>query len=173
MGDALTSSLSHQRAANFEQISAAVTAGTIDTVIVALTDMQGRLQGKRLHAPYFVDEVVKHGTEACAYLLAVDIDMNTVDGYELTSWESGYGDFVLVPDPATTKMLPWQEGTALVLADVQKLDGTPVAASPRQLLRLNWPGRPSVAGPRTPAPSWSSSCSRTPTSRPGTRATAG
>jgi glutamine synthetase len=135
MADAGTSSSAHQRAANFEEISAAVSAGTIDTVIVALTDMQGRLQGKRLHAPYFVDEVVRHGTEACNYLLAVDIDMNTVDGYALTSWESGYGDFVLVPDPATTRMLPWQEGTALVLADVQKLDGTPVAPSPRQLLK--------------------------------------
>jgi glutamine synthetase len=135
MGDASTFSSAHQRAANFEEISAAVAAGTIDTVIVALTDMQGRLQGKRLHAPYFVDEVVRHGTEACNYLLAVDIDMNTVDGYALTSWESGYGDFVLVPDPATTRMLPWNEGTALVLADVQKLDGTPVAPSPRQLLK--------------------------------------
>src|SRR6201995_600517 len=97
--------------------------------------MQGRLQGKRLHAPYFVDEVVRHGTEACNYLLAGDIDMNTVDGYALTSWESGYGAFVLVPDPATTRMLPWHEGTALVKADVQKLDGTPVAPSPRQLLK--------------------------------------
>jgi glutamine synthetase len=135
MGDAGTDRSAHQRAANFEEISSAVAAGTIDTVIVALTDMQGRLQGKRLHAPYFVDEVVRHGTEACNYLLAVDIDMNTVDGYALTSWESGYGDFVLVPDPATTRMLPWQEGTALVLADVQKLDGTPVAPSPRQLLK--------------------------------------
>ena len=76
MGDAATSRFEHQRAANFEEISSAVAAGTIDTVIVALTDMQGRLQGKRLHAPYFVDEVVRHGTEACNYLLAVDIDMS-------------------------------------------------------------------------------------------------
>jgi glutamine synthetase len=125
----------NRRTANFEQIKAAVTAGTVDTVIVALTDMQGRLQGKRLHAPYFVDEVIRHGTEACAYLLAVDIDMNTVDGYELTSWERGYGDFVLAPDPSTTRILSWQQGTALVLADVQNLDGTPVAPSPRQMLK--------------------------------------
>jgi glutamine synthetase len=127
--------LADQRAANFEEISAAVAAGTVDTVIVALTDMQGRLQGKRLHAPFFVDEIIRHGTEACAYLLAVDIDMNTVDGYELTSWERGYGDFVLVPDPSTIRMLPWHEGTALVLADVQWPDGRPVAPSPRQLLK--------------------------------------
>lgn len=128
-------SVGHRRVASFEEISAAVAAGTVDTVIVALTDMQGRLQGKRLHAPFFVDEIIRHGTEACAYLLAVDIDMNTVDGYDLTSWERGYGDFVLVPDPATTRMLPWHQGTALVLADVQWPDGRPVAPSPRQMLK--------------------------------------
>jgi glutamine synthetase len=122
-------------AARFGQLSAAVADGTIDTVIVALTDMQGRLQGKRIHAPFFVDEVARHGTEACAYLLAVDIDMNTVDGYALTSWDRGYGDFVLAPDPATTRRLPWQERTALVLADVRWPDGTEVAPSPRQMLR--------------------------------------
>jgi glutamine synthetase len=123
------------RRGDFEQLSAAVAAGTVDTVIVALTDMQGRLQGKRVHAPFFVDEVARHGTEACAYLLAVDVDMNTVDGYALTSWDRGYGDFVLVPDPATTRVLPWLERTALVLADIQWEDGTVVAASPRQMLR--------------------------------------
>lgn len=113
----------------------AVTAGTLDTVVVALTDMQGRLQGKRFHARFFLDEVLKHGTEACAYLLAVDTDMNTVDGYGLASWETGYGDFMLVPDLGTLRLVPWQPGTALVLADVANLDGTPVAVSPRQVLR--------------------------------------
>ena len=135
MGDISTDGIRARRAANFEEISAAVAAGTIDTVIVALTDMQGRLQGKRIHAPFFVDEIVRHGTEACSYLLAVDIDMNTVDGYALTSWDRGYGDFVLVPDPATIRILPWQERTALVLADVRWPDGTEVAPSPRQMLR--------------------------------------
>ena len=135
MGDTSTDGMRARRAANFEEISAAVAAGTVDTVIVALTDMQGRLQGKRIHAPFFVDEVVRHGTEACSYLLAVDIDMNTVDGYALTSWDRGYGDFVLVPDPATIRMLPWQERTSLVLADVRWPDGTDVAPSPRQMLR--------------------------------------
>jgi glutamine synthetase len=79
--------------------------------------------------------VVAHGTEACAYLLAVDTDMNTVDGYALTSWETGYGDFVLVPDMDTLRVIPWQPGTALVLADVAALDGSPVRVSPRQVLR--------------------------------------
>jgi glutamine synthetase len=123
------------RRGDFEQLSAAVAAGTVDTVIVALTDMQGRLQGKRVHAPFFVEEVARHGTEACAYLLAVDVDMNTVDGYALTSWDRGYGDFVLVPDPATARVLPWLERTALVLADIHWEDGAAVAASPRQMLR--------------------------------------
>src|SRR6185312_12872368 len=111
--------------------------GEIDTVIVAITDMQGRLQGKRCHARFFLDEVVAHNTEACAYLLAVDTDMNTVDGYELASWETGYGDFMLVPDLATLREVPWQPGTALVLADVAGLDAgqSPIRVSPRQVLR--------------------------------------
>jgi glutamine synthetase len=115
----------------------AVRLGEIDTVIVALTDMQGRLQGKRFHARFFLDEVVAHGTEACAYLLAVDTEMNTVDGYELASWETGYGDFALLPDFATLRVIPWQPATALVLADVANLDGghSPVRVSPRQVLR--------------------------------------
>ncbi len=120
---------------NIEALREAVRMQEIDTVIVAMTDMQGRLQGKRVHARFFLDEVVAHGTEACAYLLAVDTDMNTVDGYALTSWDDGYGDFVLVPDPATLRVIGWQPGTALVLADVAHLDGSPVQPSPRQVLR--------------------------------------
>ncbi len=120
---------------DFDDLHASVKAGEIDTVIVALTDMQGRLQGKRLHAPFFLDEVAAHGTEACAYILAVDVDMNTVDGYALTSWDRGYGDFVLIPDPATLRTLPWQPRTALMLADVKWPDGSEVTASPRQVLR--------------------------------------
>ena len=81
-----------------EQLTADITAGTVDTVLVMITDMQGRLQGKRLHADYFLDTVLGHGTEGCNYLLAVDIDMNTVGGYEMSSWERGYGDFVMKPD---------------------------------------------------------------------------
>ncbi|RFU40376.1 glutamine synthetase [Actinomadura logoneensis] len=110
-------------------------AGRIDTVAIAIADMQGRLQGKRLSARYFLDEVARHGSEGCDYLLAVDVDMNTVDGYAMSSWERGYGDFVMRPDLATLRRLPWQEGAALVHADVGRPDGSDVAASPRQILR--------------------------------------
>jgi glutamine synthetase len=96
--------------------------------------MQGRLAGKRFHAPHFLDEVVPHGAEGCDYLLAVDIDMRTVDGYEMSSWERGYGDLVMRPDLGTLRRLPWHPRTALCLADAQWHDGTPVAASPRQVL---------------------------------------
>ncbi|SFS64317.1 glutamine synthetase family protein [Saccharopolyspora flava] len=112
-----------------------VDSGDVDTVVVALTDMQGRLQGKRCAARYFLDEVLAHGTEACNYLLAVDVEMNTVDGYALTSWDTGYGDFVLRPDLATLRLIPWQPATALVLCDVLWHSGEPVGPSPRQVLR--------------------------------------
>jgi glutamine synthetase len=109
--------------------------GSIDTVVLAFTDMQGRLQGKRLSAEFFLDEVAGNFSEGCNYLLAVDVEMNTVDGYAMSSWDRGYGDFVLVPDLATLRRLPWHEGTALVIADLTWLDGSPVVASPRQILR--------------------------------------
>jgi glutamine synthetase len=97
--------------------------------------MQGRLQGKRLSAEFFLEEIAAHGAEACSYLLAVDVEMNTVAGYEMSSWETGYGDFVLRPDLSTLRLLPWQPGTAAVSADVLWESGEPVAASPRQILR--------------------------------------
>ena len=118
-----------------EQLRVAIGEGEIDTVVLAFTDMQGRLAGKRLSAEFFLEEVAEHYSEGCNYLLAVDVDMNTVDGYAMSSWERGYGDFVLVPDMATLRRVPWQEGTALVVADLTWLDGTPVAASPRQILQ--------------------------------------
>jgi glutamine synthetase len=118
-----------------EELRAGVTEGRIDTVLLALTDMQGRLQGKRLHAHHFVDEVLAHGAEACNYLMAVDVEMNTVSGYEMSSWDLGYGDFVMRPDLDTLMDVPWQEGTALCLADVVWEDGSDVVASPRQILR--------------------------------------
>jgi glutamine synthetase len=93
------------------------------------------LQGKRLNARHFLDDVLAHGAEACNYLLAVDVEMNTVDGYAMSSWERGYGDFEWVPDLATLRMVPWQPGTAMCLADVRWADGSPVTASPRQVLR--------------------------------------
>jgi glutamine synthetase len=112
-----------------------VDTGEIDTVVLAFTDMQGRLQGKRFAGPFFVNEVLEHGTEGCNYLLAVDTEMNTVGGYAMSSWERGYGDFAMHADPATLRRVPWHPGTALVTADLAWHDGTPVAASPRQVLR--------------------------------------
>ncbi|WP_433826884.1 glutamine synthetase family protein [Actinoplanes sp. CA-015351] len=120
---------------DLEELDVSVDNGTIDTVLLALTDMQGRLQGKRLHGRYFLDEVVSGGSEGCNYLLAVDVDMNTVDGYEMSSWSTGYGDFVMRPDFSTLRRVPWQPGTALVLADLYDTAGQPVAPSPRQILR--------------------------------------
>jgi glutamine synthetase len=118
-----------------EELRAEVDAGRIDTVLLAITDMQGRLQGKRLAASHFLDEVLEHNAEGCNYLLAVDVDMNTVDGYAMSSWELGYGDFVFRPDLSTLRRIPWHEGTALVVCDLEWEDGTPVVASPRQILR--------------------------------------
>jgi glutamine synthetase len=117
-----------------EQLRVEIGEGAIDTVVLAFTDMQGRLQGKRLSAEFFLDEVAEHYSEGCNYLLAVDVEMNTVDGYAMSSWDRGYGDFVLVPDMATLRRLPWQPGSALVIADLTWLDGAPVVASPRQIL---------------------------------------
>src|SRR2546423_6542305 len=118
-----------------EALRLAVEDGAVDTIVLAVVDMQGRLQGKRFHAPYFMTDVLRHGTEGCNYLLAVDVDMNTVDGYTMSSWSRGYGDFAMVPDLDTLRRVPWQPGTALVLADLEWFDGTPVVASPRQILR--------------------------------------
>ena len=118
-----------------EQLRVAVGGGRVDTVVLALTDLQGRLQGKRLDATYFLDDVLGHGCEGCNYLLAVDVEMNTVGGYRISSWEHGYGDLVMVPDLATLRHVPWQPGTALLLGDVAWLDGRPVAESPRQILK--------------------------------------
>ena len=118
-----------------DELRRRVEGGEIDTVLVAMTDMQGRLQGKRCGARYFMEEVLAHGAEACNYLLAVDVEMNTVPGYAMTSWETGYGDFALRPDLTTMRRIPWHPRTALVLCDVEWLDGRPVAPSPRQVLQ--------------------------------------
>ena len=111
-----------------------VAAGEIDTVIVAFPDMQGRLTGKRVSARLFVEEVAAHGAECCNYLLAVDVDMNTVEGYAMSSWETGYGDMVMTPDFDTLRLLPWLPGSALLMADLSFTDGAPVAPAPRSIL---------------------------------------
>ncbi|MFH8451557.1 glutamine synthetase family protein [Streptomyces fungicidicus] len=118
-----------------EELHTLVAGGEIDTVVLAFPDMQGRLQGKRFAARFFLDEVLRHGTEGCNYLLAVDADMNTVDGYGMSSWETGYGDFAMYPDLDTLRRVPWNEGTAMVVADLAWADGSPVVAAPRQILR--------------------------------------
>ena len=120
----------------FDELKADVESGAIDTVVVAFTDMQGRLMGKRLHGEFFVEEVgAGHPVEGCNYLLALEMEMDPVPGYQLASWERGYGDFALLPDLATLRRIPWLEATALVLCDVGWHDGSPVAPSPRQVLR--------------------------------------
>ncbi len=118
-----------------EELKKAVAEGAVDTVLLAIADMEGRLQGKRLTAGHFLSEVLEHGAEGCNYLLAVDVDMETVGGYAMASWDTGYGDFEMVPDLSTLRMVPWLPGTAMVLADLQWSDGKEVAASPRQILR--------------------------------------
>jgi len=120
---------------NIDELRAEVDRGAVDTVLLALTDMQGRLQGKRLTARHFLAEVAEHGAEGCNYLLGVDVDMATVEGYAMFSWERGYGDFVLRPDLATLRPVPWQEGTVVCLADVAWEDRSDVTVSPRQILR--------------------------------------
>ncbi|PLX37380.1 MAG: glutamine synthetase [Hyphomicrobiales bacterium] len=118
-----------------EELTSAVKSGEIDTVLVVQVDMQGRLMGKRFHAEFFLDSGVDE-THCCNYLLATDMEMETVDGYKATSWEAGYGDYAMKPDLDTLRRIPWLEGTALVICDV--LDHhthAPVPHSPRAVLK--------------------------------------
>lgn len=119
-----------------DELREAVASGEIDTVIVAFTDMQGRLSGKRVSARLFLEDTMDHGAECCNYLLAVDVELNTVDGYALTSWESGYGDMAMIPDLGTLRRTPWLPGTALVIADLTTAgDHAPISVSPRAILQ--------------------------------------
>ncbi len=118
-----------------EELVARVNNGDIDTVILAITDMQGRLQGKRIDARFFVDDLIDGAVEGCSYLLASDVDMNTVGGFALTSWERGYGDLAFTPDYSTIRLVPWHEKTVIVFADVETVHGEAVAVSPRQVLQ--------------------------------------
>lgn len=127
-----------------QTLSRLVRDGELDTVVVAFTDLQGRLMGKRVTGRFFLDHVLGdggdpatgEGIEACDYLLTVDVEMNVVEGYRFANWEAGYGDFRARPDLSTLRVTPWLDGTALVLADVfdNATDG-PVAVSPRQILQ--------------------------------------
>lgn len=119
-----------------DQLRAAVLAGDVDTVIVAFTDMQGRLQGKRLHGHFFLEHVLEHGTEGCNYLLAVDVDMNTVGGYAMSSWERGYGDMFFEMDLSTLRRTPGHPGSVTIQSDLTWLDGSgDVVQSPRTVLK--------------------------------------
>ncbi|HZC90645.1 MAG TPA: glutamine synthetase family protein [Mycobacterium sp.] len=118
-----------------DELQRLVSAGDVDTVIVAFSDMQGRLMGKRVSARFFLDEVAEGGAECCNYLFAVDVDMNTVGGYAMSGWDTGYGDMVMMPDLTTLRRIPWLLGTALVLADLVWHDGSPIEPAPRRVLR--------------------------------------
>ncbi|MCW2793380.1 MAG: L-glutamine synthetase, partial [Nocardioides sp.] len=125
----------NDRHLTMSELVARIESGLVDTVVVAFTDMQGRLQGKRLHGRYFVDHVVGHGTEGCNYLLAVDVDMNTVGGYAISSWETGYGDMELVMAEDTIRLLTHLPATAMVQCDLVWPDHSPVVQSPRAILQ--------------------------------------
>ena len=118
-----------------EELTADIEGGAIDTVVVAFTDMQGRLMGKRVHGEFFLSgEVAEHGVEGCNYLLALDMEMDPVPGYQIANWESGYGDWLARPDLSALRALPWHEKTALVLADaVDEASGTLVEIAPRSI----------------------------------------
>jgi glutamine synthetase len=118
-----------------DELLARVNSGDIDTIIFAITDMQGRLQGKRIDARFFVDDLIDGVVEGCSYLLASDVDMNTVAGFALTSWERGYGDLAFTPDFSTIRLVPWHEKTVIIFADVETVHGEAVAVSPRQILQ--------------------------------------
>ena len=118
-----------------EALRVGVASGDVDTVLTCFTDMQGRLMGKRVDGDFFCDDVLGHGIEACDYLLALDMEMDPVAGYEMANWEEGYGDVHLLPDLQTLRRIPWLDRTALVLCDVAFEDGSPVPASPRQVLQ--------------------------------------
>ncbi len=119
---------------SLQELDSEAQAGTVDTVVTAFTDMQGRLFGKRIEVGYFLDQVTDHGVEGCNYLLALDMEMEPVPGYDLANWEQGYGDFGIAPDISTLRRVPWLDRTALVLCDVVGHDGSPVKPSPRQVL---------------------------------------
>ncbi|SIQ22381.1 L-glutamine synthetase [Rhizobium sp. RU20A] len=125
----------------FKDLKKDVADGRIDTVLAVLVDMQGRLMGKRFHAQYFVDSAYEE-THSCNYLLATDMEMETVSGYKSTSWEAGYGDYTMKPDLSTLRRIPWLEGTALVLCDVldhhthEEVPHSPRAILKKQVKRL-------------------------------------
>ncbi len=126
----------NNRMLTVEQLTDMISSGETDTVILAFTDMQGRLQGKLLHAPFFLESALADGTDGCNYLLAVDVEMETVGGYDSTSWEKGYGDMAFVLDLDTIRRLPHRPGTVMIQCDLGQIDGGSVPMSPRTMLRV-------------------------------------
>src|SRR4051794_35919625 len=118
-----------------DELIARIADGTVDTVVVAFPDLQGRLVGKRVTGHFFRDHVLADGIDACDYLLAVDIDMTPVPGYEYASWDRGYGDVVCRPDVGTLRSVPWLDATALVLCHLLDDAGEPVEVAPRRILQ--------------------------------------
>src|SRR5256885_14358418 len=121
---------------NVQELKAKIKNGQIDTVIVGFPDVFGRLVGKRFAGQFFLQNVLGHGTHGCSYLLTVDIEMEPMDGFKLANWEKGFGDFEMRPDLSTLRRVPWQEGAALVICDLQQHGGKPVLEAPRALLQL-------------------------------------
>src|SRR5215203_4484177 len=123
------------RVLTLKDLENAIGDGSVDTIVVAFTDMQGRLMGKRVQGEYFLEQNVgEHGVEGCNYLLALDMEMEPIPGYQMANWEKGYGDFGIAPDMTTLRRIPWLDRSAMVLCDVVNHDGSPVVASPRQIL---------------------------------------
>jgi glutamine synthetase len=120
---------------NLQTLRSRIGKGELDTVIVAAPDVFGRLVGKRFAGKFFLDNVVRHGTHGCNYLLTVNMEMEPQEGFVLANWEKGFGDFELRPDLSTLRALPWQLGTAMVLCDYRHADGSLVEEAPRSTLR--------------------------------------
>ncbi len=130
---AVTDATNHPK---LDHLRGLMVSGAVDTLIVAFADMQGRLMGKRVNGPAFLDGVVDHGAHVCTYLLGTDMEMNTPDGFALMNWDTGYGDYVVDPVWDTLRVLPWQDRTALVLGDVKDEEtGAEIPVAPRTILK--------------------------------------
>jgi glutamine synthetase len=126
----------HAKHPRLDELEAMVRDGQIDTLVVAITDMQGRLMGKRVQAQAFLDGVIDHGAHFCTYLLGTDMEMNTPEGFALMNWDTGYGDWIASPVWDTLRVLPWLEKTALVLSDtIDEESHTEIPISPRTILK--------------------------------------
>src|SRR5207249_7062320 len=126
--------VTHHRHPRLEELEGMVRDGRVDTLIVAITDMQGRLMGKRVQAEAFLNGVIDHGAHFCTYLLGTDMEMNTPDGFRLMNWETGYGDWIAAPVWDTLRVLPWLEKSAIVLSDTVDHHGAEIPVSPRTIL---------------------------------------